>query len=441
MKINIYVFNPMIGCEPLNNDASSIEMRDINGNCTLYLVAKCSSINNGFPPTVPAYFTSNESYVPPGSRPAIEKGMWPADDLKNAFDSLFGVGCTLCGYRYYICDIIITDNPNVNDQLYVSHSDEAYPGYPFSEGCKDYTIIYDPNEEPIGFIRHAQEFHYGIKRGQSHYCGPGANSYYSQDRFIQIGGMHTVTAMVSNKKAYRPVQSAADLIIIASHGVYMKHDPDGLDWPAGFATTFSRNQTGCLCPPIISGTPGNHFFDIDNFGLSSPEAYYLFDNNWVFGELDNDFEDDAWGRDNSDFDGKFWQEQPGGADRVTWVVHLGYGILDARDNFGFSPILMWKDQIGKADAICGYSYLGVTTGFADRIGTYFTDYIKSDFTENPGLYICDPPQGYFYRPIRAWMEANCKVLNEYDFDDYDKEEVDNKKAMYYSHAIDMENNI
>jgi len=394
--------NPQ-SCEGNNTSASSIEMRDQFGNCSLHLVVKCSALKmESFPGHLTAFVTSNEPYVPEGSLGSIYKYMWPASpEASQKFDELFGSTNTpLCYRKYYTCSIPVTDNPNDIGSLYVSHDDEAYPGYPGSDECEDYTVIYDMSEpDKYDFVRLAQAFSYGHLRGDTKECKASDNSYFSEDRCIQVGGFQVVKAILDDWITFRPVQSAADLIIISSHGLAIERIKY-----YGVAAVFSAMRD-CECPPAYSPFTDSIYF--------SPRWWVTQE----YGQWDNDFENNN--DDKDDFQGNFWQAQSS-SDSVTWVIFLGCGILNDKDSFAVncSPLESWTDQIGRANAICGYSYDGAGWHpVTDYIGSLFSDYMELNSTTNGYLYQCNPPVGYDYRPIRAWMEAHCKALNEYSWGD------------------------
>jgi len=419
--------NHPTSCIPANNTASSIEMRDEDGNCVLHLVAKCAVLKQDkFPNSIAAAITSNEPYVPNNSLGLIIKSMWPVNpETAEIFDTLFGsTETSLCYYQYYVCAVGVTDNAGDLSKLFVSHSDEAYPGYPESDECEDYTIIYDPSEEPIDFVRYAQNYHYGYKRGQSYECHSYDNSYFSEDRCIQVGGMQIVFASVDNKTAPRPVQSAADLIIVASHGVYHNNLPTGIDG------NFDGRLNGCFCPPENILLRDSPYFSPLLINLGQGFLY------------DNDFQENA--NDNWDFDGEFWQAQPS-HDRVTWVIFLGCGILNTSPTFGYTPLDEWRryiTEIHKADAICGYASKGPgNLDVVDFIASNFSYIMEFNFTENEGYYLCDPPEGYFFRPIRAWMEANCKALNEFNWDLEEGTYNEDHTNIVMAKAIDFEGTV
>jgi hypothetical protein len=69
--------------------------------------------------------------------------------------------------------------------------------------------------------------------------------------------------------------------------------------------------------------------------------------------------------------------------------------------------------------------------------------MKLDITENENYYACDPPPGYFFRPVRAWMEANVKAINEFDWSlgDPDPDHLRDRINLIQAKAIDFEGNI
>ena len=358
---------------------------------------------------------SDEHQVPSGSVSELNIPMFPVDGPTTArFDILFNSQqSSLCFYRYYICDIPITDNPNIPGMLYISHCDEAYGGYPYSEECEDYTILYDPSEDPIDFEEYAKNFKYGKKRGQGLKCTSFDNSYYSQDHFIQYGGQHVVNAILDSKKTARPVQSGADLIIIASHGVYADnvHNPPipnpRQTYPTGMANHFAPSQSGSECPPNFLGL-------FTDSAVLSP-IYTTIYNSAQSSLFDNDFEDNPWPFDDEGevYGGDFWQKQSG-TEPVTWVLFLGCGILTDDSRFGYTPLEEWHNYVedNHADIICGYGEKGVgNPALVDFIGNEFSNIIEFNEPVYPNLYIGPPPYGYNSRPIRAWMEANCFALN------------------------------
>ena len=212
--------------------------------------------------------------------------------------------------------------------------------------------------------------------------------------------------------AAKPVQSAADLLIVASHGLSADNNEDGGDHPTGIMHSFRNIQEGCLCPPLNQEVGGFQFLDISN--LSPLLAQVVHDGNILW--YDDDFNNNALGdkSDNGDFNGEFWKLQPGGVDAYTWILLLGCDAFSSDSVFGYTAEMAWRNRIvdGHTDVICGYkgrspAYMKVI----DAIGREFSEIIRMDEAKYPGYYVGPPPGGFSYRPIRAWMEAHCRLLN------------------------------
>jgi len=431
-------------CDPDNKYASSIAYRDADGECALHLVAVYPYLKAAPPSDILAEIESNESMFPDDANESltVQMNLVGNENIILRFNDLFGYPPYFaCEYAYYIGSFDVSDAVHPV-KLYVSHGDEAYLGYPVSDVCQDYTLISDirPKEgddpDYVDYAEIGQFFVYGTKRGWDlDNCDPSEGSYYAEDRLIQVGGFHVVFASIDGATtttgdaltAEQGVQSAADLIIVSSHGYV---GPD--DAPMGISCVFSGRTGGCECPPHLSP-----FRDSTSF---SPLPYPSINPSY-----DDDFEDNP--DDNGDFGGDFWQQQDS-HDSVTWVLFLGCDILSDDARIGYSPQLKWTEHIGTANVLCGYSRVFASNPVFQTIGNLFSNRMENALSNQemppPGsenLYISEDiiPGGYEYRPVRAWMEANCIVANQEQFKDPQDEHTNTvKKCITSAVAIDME---
>jgi hypothetical protein len=198
-------------------------------------------------------------------------------------------------------------------------------------------------------------------------------------------------------------------------------DYDLISYPTGMLRYFTNSQGGYYCPYI---TDHRRFSPINiTTRVFDPDTGIPWDLTH-----DNDFTLDP--NDNGElFNALFWHKQQS-KETETWLVLLGCGTLSDINVFGYTPLEAWNDLILTEEdgcfvnTICGYSSYGPTAGGSGESETLYSliNAIGSKFSEiivldepmyDEYYYLCQPPDTYSYRPVRAWMEAHCWALREY----------------------------